>query len=173
MGEHAQEWESLIEELSAGLEAAERAEHAVVAAELLEAETASTELADRLRARRGDQLRLRLRSGDDVAGIVLDAGPHWVLLGAGRRRSLVPITAIQMAQPLGAVAPPPGEVDRRLGLARVVRAIAREGATVSVACEAGSYSGRIVRVGRDHLDLRTEAGVLTVAFGALAVVSSL
>lgn len=172
MGAHASDWESLIEELSAGLDAAERAEHAAAAADLLEAEMASTQLADRLRARRGAQLRLRLRTGEDVAGLVLDAGPHWVLLGAASRRTLVPITAIQVAQSLGEVAPPPGEVDRRLGLGRVLRAIAREGASVRVGCDAGSYSGRIVRVGRDHLDLRTEAGVMTVAFGALAVVSA-
>lgn len=171
MGTHAN-WESLIEELSAGLEAAERVEHAAAAAELFEAEVASTTLADRIRARRGAQVQVRLRTGEDLTGLVLEAGPHWVLLRGTSGRSLVPLAAIQMAQPLGEVAPPAGEVDRRLGIGRVLRAIARDSAPVRVGCDAGSYSGRIVRVGRDHLDLRTEAGVLSVAFAALAVVSA-
>lgn len=169
-------WEALFEDLQSQLEAAERAEDEALVAELAEAEIGGTLLADRLRARLGHDVRLRLRSGTDVAGRVLDAAPQWVLLGDQRdRRLLVPVEAVQAAWPLGPVAPEAGTVERRLRVTHVLRGLAREGAPVRVSCDAGDYTGWLTRVGSDHVDLRTEAsgqGTITLALAAVLLVST-
>ncbi|MFC7406364.1 hypothetical protein [Georgenia alba] len=168
-------WEALFEDLEGQLSAAERAQDDALVAELTEAEVGTTAFADRIRARRGHEVRFRLRTGEDVAGVVLDAAPQWVLLGEADRRTLCPLTSVQAAWPLGPVAPEPGAVERRLGMSHVLRALAREGARVRVACEGGSYTGWLTRVGADHVDLRSAAGEpvsLTLALRSVVLVST-
>jgi hypothetical protein len=169
-------WEALFEDLQGQLEAAERADDEALVAELAEAEMGGTALADRLRARLGQEVRLRLRSGADLAGRILDAAPQWLLLGDDReRRILVPVEAVQAAWPLGQVAPEAGTVERRLRITHVLRALAREGGPVRVSCDAGDYTGWLTRVGSDHVDLRQEAsgqGTITVALAAVVLVST-
>src|SRR5699024_3052330 len=116
-------WEALFDDLSAQLAAAELEETEATVAELTDAEAGTTALTDRLRARRGLSLRLRLRNGDDVEGTVVDVAAQWVLLGTGPRRTLVPVGAVQAAWSLGVVAPQAGEVERRLGMTHVLRAL--------------------------------------------------
>ncbi len=168
-------WEALFEDLAGQLDAAERAEDEALVAELTAAEAGRTAFADRLRGRQGAQVRLRLRNGDDVEGVVLDAAPHWVLVGDGERRTLAPLEAIQAAWPLAHVAPEAGRVERGLRITHVLRALAREGARVRLTCDGGSYAGWLTRVGADHVDLRPaagEPGPLTVALGAVVSVST-
>lgn len=170
-------WEALFEDLQSQLEAAERAEDDELVAELTEAEMGGTTLADRLRARQGSEIRVRLRSGADVTGRVLDAAPQWLLLGdAQERRHLVPVEAVQAAWPLGPVAPEAGTVERRLRITHVLRALAREGAPVRVSCDAGDYTGWLTRVGSDHVDLRREPpapATVSLALAAVVLVSTL
>jgi hypothetical protein len=170
-------WEVLFDDLQAQLEAAERAEDDDLVAELTEAEMGGTTLADRLRARLGGDVRLRLRSGVDVTGKVLDAAPQWLLLGDSQeRRHLVPTVAVQAAWPLGPVAPEAGTVEKRLRITHALRALAREGAKVRVTCDAGDYTGWLTRVGADHVDVRPESpapAVVTVALAAVVLVSTL
>lgn len=168
-------WEALVEDWAARFDAAERAEDRTLAAELTEAEAGRTLLADRLRAQRGAELRVRLRTGETVLGEVLDVAPQWVLLGQAERRVLIPVTAVQAAWPLGPVAPGAGEVERRLGMTHVLRGLAREGARVRVTCDGGMWSGRLTRVGADHLDLRPGTGdpaPVTIALSAVVTVAS-
>lgn len=170
-------WEALFEDLQGQLEAAERAEDDELVAQLTEAEMGGTTLADRLRARLGADVRLRLRSGTDVTGTVLDAAPQWLLLrDAQEHRHLVPTEAVQAAWPLGPVAPDAGTVERRLRVTHVLRALAREGAPVRVSCDAGDYTGWLTRVGADHVDVRPESpatAAVTVALAAVVLVSTL
>jgi hypothetical protein len=169
-------WEALFEDLQSQLEAAERAEDETLVAELTEAEMGGTALADRLRARPGHEVRLRLRSGTDLAGRILDAAPQWVLLADQReRRLLVPVEAVEAAWPLGPVAPEAGTVERRLRITHVLRGLAREGARVRVSCDSGDYTGWLTRVGSDHVDLRPEGaghGAITLALAAVVLVST-
>jgi hypothetical protein len=169
-------WEALFEDLQSQLEAAERADDEVLIAELAEAEIGGTALADRLRARLGHEVRLRLRSGADLTGRILDAAPQWVLLGDDReRRLLVPVDGVQAAWPLGPVAPEAGTVERRLRINHVLRALAREGARVRVSCDAGDYAGWLTRVGADHVDLRPEVSgqaTITIALATVVLVST-
>ncbi|WP_345214879.1 hypothetical protein [Georgenia halophila] len=168
-------WEALFEDLAGQLDAAERADDETLVAELTEAEAGRTSLADRIRARQGEHVRLRLRTGEDVVGLVLDAAPQWVLVGDRDRRTLAPLAAVQAAWPLGPVAPEAGVVERRLGMAHVLRVLAREGARVRVSCDGGAYTGWLTRVGADHVDLRPatgQAGPLTIALAAVVSFST-
>jgi hypothetical protein len=170
----------LFADLQGQWDAAQRADDEARIADIAELEMGRTRLADRLRARLGAALTVRLADGSQIAGLVLDAAPQWLLLQTGERRALVPVAAVAAAWPLGPVAPEAGVVESRLGVSHVLRAIAREGVTVRVRSTAIDVRGQIVRVGVDHLDvlLDSAAGhgsgaVLTVAVTALLLVESL
>jgi hypothetical protein len=173
-------WEALFADLQGQWDAAQRAEDDARIADLAELEMGRTGVVDRLRACRGNMLAVRLTDGSEVTGLVLDAAPQWLLLRSGERRCVVPASAVAAAWPLGPVAPDPGVVERRLGVAHALRAIAREGATVRLRTLAGDVRGRIVRVGADHLDVAIDlvpgqaalGSVITVTFTALLLVES-
>lgn len=174
-------WEALFADLESQYEAAARLADDDAVAELAEAEMASVRLADRLRARTGNLLRLRLRSGADLSGRLVDAAPQWLLMASGERRTLVPLEAVVLAWPLGAAAPRTGRVEQRLRVTHALRALAREGVRVQVVCEGGAYAGWLTRVGADHVDLRTDGpergrpetgAVVTIALAAIETVST-
>ncbi|MPV38745.1 hypothetical protein [Georgenia subflava] len=170
-------WESLFDDLQSQFDAAVRAEEEDLVAELAEAEAGGTRIGDRLRAQLGHDVSLRLRTGLDVRGTILDAAPQWVLVGSGERRTLVPLEAVHLAWPLGPVAPEAGQVEQRLRITHVLRGLAREGSRVRVTCDAGAYSGRLTRVGTDHLDLRDDGAgqapdVITVALASVVAVAT-
>lgn len=149
-------WESLFADLQGQLDAARHAEDDARIADLAELEMGRTALADRIRARQGGYVSVRLLDGSEVTGTLADAAPHWLLLRSGERRCVVPLDAVVAAWPLGPVAPEAGAVESRLGIPHVLRAIAREGATVRIRAVGADLRGRIVRVGADHLDLTPE-----------------
>src|SRR5690625_1171269 len=165
-------WDDLFTDLQAQLQAAADVEAHLEVVELAEAEIARTTMADRWRARRGQTLHVRLRDGSDRDGTVVDAAQEWFVLARGSRRVLVPAAAVVLARPLGPSAPPPTRVERSLRLGHVLRAMAHEHLDVLVATLAGTYRGRLVRVGADHLDLAAEGGVVTLAWGGLVSVES-
>ena len=120
-------WDALFADLQAQWEAEVRAEGDAEIRELAEAEAAGTAFADRLRARRGAAITVRLADGSDRAGVVTDSAPEWVVLADGERRHFVPISAIAIAWPLAGAAPAAGRVERGLGLGHVLRALGKPG----------------------------------------------
>lgn len=172
-------WETLFGDLQSQFEAEARLADDDVVADLAEAEIGTIQLADRLRARIGAEVTVRLRTGTDVRGVLVDAATQWFLLGMGEQRTLVPLEAVVLAWPLGAVAPAAGAVERRLRITHALRALAREGVRVRAQTVAGTYTGWFARVGADHVDLRTEpagpgAGeeTVTLALAGLAAVTT-
>lgn len=166
-------WEALFEDLQSQFEAEARLADDDVVVDLTEAEIGTVRLADRLRAQVGREVTLRLCTGTDVRGVLVDAAPQWFLLGAGEQRTLVPLEAVVLAWPLGAVAPDPGVVESRLRITHALRALARGGVRVRTTTVAGSYTGWITRVGADHVDLRTgPEGTITLALPGLAAVTT-
>ena len=172
-------WERLFADMEAQVAAMHRAELRALAADLVRAERAAVALSDRLRASIGHHLRLRLRGGSLVIGTLVDAAPEWLLLADGPvRRMLVPSAALVAVHGAGGqVAPPAGRVEGRLGLGHALRALARDRVPVSVETSAGSLTGRIERVGADHLDLvdggqAAGASAWSVPFGAVLAVRS-
>jgi hypothetical protein len=141
-------WEALFADLEAQLDAARSAEVAADVAELTRAERATVELVARLRAAHGHALTLR-SGAQQVSGT-----EQWVLLGDGPARWLVPTASVSAVRGLPVHASPaPGVVERRLSLGHALRAVARDRATVRVVLDADELSGRVDRVGADHLDL--------------------
>ncbi|WP_156251926.1 hypothetical protein [Pseudactinotalea terrae] len=165
-------WDSLFADLQAQWEAELRADDDAEIRDLAEAEAAGTRFADRLRARRGAPLSVRLADGSDRVGMVSDVAHEWVLLAEGERRHLVPVSAIALAWPLGGAAPAPGPIERGLGLGHVLRGLAGEGQDVVVSTRGGDYAGLLVRVGADHVDVAAATGILTIPWPALLSVSS-
>ncbi|WP_197021641.1 hypothetical protein [Cellulomonas sp. HZM] len=157
-------WEALFRDLEAQLDEEAAAEARALVPELVRAERAGVELADRWRQAMGRGVRVLVAGGDAVSGELVDCAPQWLLLAPSpTRRLLVPSTAVAGIADLGRhVAPPAGTVERRLGLAHALRAIARDRETVTVLTAGHEVSGRLERVGADHVDVVTAAGQGTV-----------
>lgn len=150
-------WESLFDDLENQFAQAARAADDEAVIDLAEAEMAQVPLIDRLRARHGQDVTLRLADGSDIHGSVVDAAVQWLLVADGGRRILVPTAAVAAARSLGHAAPQAPVVERRLRLTHVLRALAREGSAVVVRSTAGDYRGHITRVAADHVDVQTDA----------------
>lgn len=149
-------WEALFADLESQFLDAARTERQDEVIDLAEAEMATLSIADRLRARLGRSVSLRLLDGSLVRGELLDAAPQWLLVVEAGNRILVPGDAVVVAWPLAEVAPEAGAVERRLRLTHVLRAIAREGTAVRLRTVSGEQRGWIVRVAADHVDLRVD-----------------
>ncbi|MDN5559317.1 MAG: hypothetical protein L0G23_07780 [Ruaniaceae bacterium] len=134
--------------------------------DLVEAERVAVTLQDRLRAAIGHAVSAHA-GGFQIAGTLLDVGQDWILIGRPDSDVLVPLAAITRMGPLGARQPKAGI---ELPLTSVLRALGRSGAVA--VCRAGGedFSGRIVAVGADHLELRSEAGDSIILIDALSTV---
>jgi hypothetical protein len=177
-------WESLFADMEGQLEAANAADLLAGVPDLTRAERATVTLAGRLRAARTGPLVVRVRGGELVSGTVVDVADQWVLLGAGSRRALVPLAAVTGVRGVEPAShPDTGTVARRLGLGHALRALARDRAPVRVLTLGGESSGRLDRVGADHVDLTVvppdgasrggaAATSWTIPFAAIDVVHS-
>lgn len=144
-------------------------------AERLGAERAGVTLGALVTASLGSEVRLTLVDGSLITGGVVDAAPQWIVIAAGARTRLVPVTAIAQLQGLGAGAPHPREVERRLSLGHALRAIMRDRAEVIVRASGHAVSGRIASVGADFFTLEAagDAGPRVLPFAAVLSVDAL
>ncbi len=171
-------WEALFADMEAQLAAGRLADVRADVAELARAERASVELTSRVRASVGRPLRVLVGAAEAVEGELVDAAPEWLLLATSPgRQALVPLGAVLAVDGLVPhAAPAPGAVEGRLGLGHALRALARDRVAVHVLVDGADLTGRIDRVGADHLDLADPdgrgRGPWAVAFAALRVVRS-
>ena len=179
------DWDALLADLESRFEAERRAEIAAQAADLAEAEIASLRVADRLRGALGRTVRLRTCGGVPVDGVLTRAEDGFVLVEEGDGlQALVPLGAVAAAGPLPGPAPV-GRTRQRAGLADALRGLARSGARVRVLLVGSELTGRIVRVGRDHVDVVVDGapegvrsaagavqGAVSVALGVVEAVRS-
>ncbi|MGM0385636.1 MAG: DUF2642 domain-containing protein [Actinomycetota bacterium] len=134
--------------------------------DLVEAERVGVHLADRLAGAIGRNVDLATTSGSRISGTLREAGPDWIAVVAGRTLHVVRTGSIRWVSALdGAAHPPTGAV--HVGLAAVLRRIARS--TLPVVADVGGtvVRGRITAVGADHCDLTTESAVLVLPLGGL------
>ncbi|WP_245530239.1 hypothetical protein [Cellulomonas flavigena] len=170
-------WEHLFADIEAQLAAGRADEARWDVAELTRAERARVNLADRLRGAVGARVRVVVAPEEPFAGVVSEAAAQWVLLDlGGGRRAVVPTRAIRTVEGLGPrVAPPAGRLESALGLGHVLRALARDRVVVCVRTDVGVVTGRLDRVGADHVDVTPEAPAgrtVSVPFHALLAVVS-
>ncbi len=177
-------WEELFADLESQLAAAERAEDEAQLEELARAEAARLALLDRLAPAVGRSVRVRVLGGGVVAGQLRDYAATWLLLAEGGDELLAPLDAVGSISGLGREATPPGSAGplrRRLGLAHVLRGIARDRSRVLATLRDGTVlTGTLDRVGADFVELAEHpldewrrpdqvSAVLVVPFAALAV----
>ncbi len=156
-------WDALFDDMEAQVEAEERAEFDQEVADLTRAERAGLRLADRLRAQHGRSITLHRAAVGPARGVVTDVGADWVLLctgsvaheGGARAERLVPLSAVSGVVGMSGAAS--GEDDglaRRLGIGTVLRGLAARRCVVRVWVTGGVVlTGRVDRVGADHIDL--------------------
>jgi hypothetical protein len=126
-------WEELFRDLEAEWEAAVSTDQLVEVADRTRTELARITLMDRLRGSLGRSVRLHTVTGE-MAGELRRVASDCVLV-RGRVELLVPIAAVLGAEGLTDGSVPAslvGEVDRRLGMASLLRAVARDRAAVTV-----------------------------------------
>lgn len=147
-------WEALFSDLEAQLEGEERAGLDAEVAERVRIELRSVALVDRLRAHLGARLVLD-SGGVRVRGALREVGADFVLVDdEGGGQSIVPTSSLTAVQGLGrAVAPAPGAVLRRLGLASALRGLVRDRAEVVLLTDHGELRGTPAAVAADHVDL--------------------
>lgn len=158
-------WERLFADLEAQWAAAGEAEFAAEVADRARSETARTLLADRLRAARGLRLRVEVLGATVAEGVVRAVGVDWLLLadddvpGAEALVLLGAVTGIRGLGRPGVLPAAPRSVAGALGLAYVLRQIARDRDPVSCALIDGStVVGTLDRVGADHIELAEHPG---------------
>ncbi len=178
-------WDELFDDLEAQLAAAETAELAGEVADRTRRLAAQVTLADRLRAARGRRVRLDVRGGPAVNGVLREVGTDWLLVDdeAGRDVLVVSGAVLAVAGLPREHAPEVSEVRRRLGLGSARRGVARDRSAVAVRLQDGAaLTGTVDRVGRDFLELAEHpvgevrragqvSGVRAVAFGAVATLT--
>lgn len=181
-------WEDLFADMEAQLAAASQQHLEREADEQARAEYARVGLADRLRARPGEPVRVLLAGGLPLEGRVCSLGAGWVCLEDQGVAHLVPTDSVLWWERLGrGWAPQEGPVAGRLGLAHALRALARARARVRLRLAGGGaegvLEGTVDAVGRDFLDLALHpdddyrrrgsvTAVRTVPFPAVLCVSS-
>jgi hypothetical protein len=150
-------WELLFADLEARFLAQEAAEREGTVADLTRAEQASMGTADRLRAAMRMRVRVELLDGEKLEGRVLRVAQTWLLLdgrgASGPAQHLVPLAAVVAVSGVGRHATPSAARSDSLGLGTVLRGLQRDRGRVLVRTPAGTLTGRIARVGADHLDL--------------------
>ncbi len=160
-------WDSLFDDLEGRLEAADSAELAAEVRERERAERARLRVVDRLRGALGREIEVTLAGGRRERGALRRVGADCVLLagdqgGEGAAEVLVALAAVQSVGGLTARSAEPGSegvVGARLGLAGVLRGLARDRARVRVLTGDGAQlAGVLSRVGADYVEMTEEAG---------------
>ena len=128
------------------------------------------ELTDAERA----SVSLSLRGGSTVTGSVLDSTRSWVLLRGSRDDSLIMLSAIVAAWPLGRSVARESSVRGGVGVGHVLRELGARGVGVVIESDGGDHRGIIDAVYADHVDValdgeafayddRDEVGGMTVS----------
>jgi hypothetical protein len=154
-------WENLFDDLGSQLEQGLAIEEDALAREDERVRIARLGLRDRLVAMKARPIAVTLRGGSVVTLTVEQVGRDWVVGGGDPAGDvIVPFGAIaSVALPLAwsreslESAPERDVLAARLGLAFVLRDLARRRLYVEIVLTAGVSAGTLDRVGRDHIDV--------------------
>jgi hypothetical protein len=127
-------------------------------AERIRAEVGKITLLDRLRGAVGTVVRVELTHAEPVQGELVRVGKDCLLLEAERFEEwLIPVEALTSVHGLGPWAEPAeGAIAAKLGLAHLLRGIARDRSPVTLFCagpHAHPITGTIDRVGADFIEI--------------------
>jgi hypothetical protein len=158
-------WDALFADLEAVAAAEGEAERRSEVADRTRSEFARLRLLDRLRPalHTPAALRIALAGHPAVRGVLQGLGVDWLLLAQEPGAELlIALAAVQSIQGLTAASAEPGwegHVGARLDLRVVLRRVVRDRSAVTVGLTSGdTISGRLARVGADHVELTTARG---------------
>lgn len=179
-------WDALFNDLEAQIAARSVAADESEIADLTRLEQSGVSLADRLRGQTQLTLRIRASGGVVFTGRLSHVGSEWVVLESELSTTLIPFFSIQLIEGVGRqMRQEHSAVQRRLGLAAALRALARDRARVVIygASEGVRVEGIIDRVGSNFVEMAAVArgeqrrpgnvgGVFAIPFTGMAAVSS-
>lgn len=153
-------WQKLFADLEAQFAAAGSAAESAESASRARAEGAAVLLAERLAGAVGSTVAVRCRGAGQVAGVLTEAGPDWLLLSAERGRELL-VATHSVTTVSGLVRRTQAAEERprvRTDLRRALRGLVRDRSTVTVALEHGvRLTGTLDRVGADFVEIAEHA----------------
>jgi hypothetical protein len=177
-------WQQLFADLTAQFDEAEAAGELAESASRARAELGAVPLAGRFAGSTGARVRLRCRGVGQLEGVLVDAGPDWLLLADERgAETVVAVSTVTSAAGLGRRTSSEEDDGRprvQFDLRLVLRAMARDRSAVVLTTDDGVVlTGTIDRVGADFVELaehalgepRRAAAVRAVHAVALAAVS--
>ena len=151
---------AFIDELEARFDEARSCDLQELIDELTDAERASVTLSARLAGVEG-VVTLALRGGGVIVGEVLDSTSTWVLLRASSGDSLVMISAVVGAWPLGRSVARESSIRGGIGVGHVLRELGARGVGVVVESDGGDHRGIIDAVYADHVDVALDGEAFT------------
>lgn len=170
-------WDALFADLQTQVSAQQQEDFEANVAETIALEWSRTGVADRLRAHVGQRPVLTLQDGQSVHLDIRSVGSDWLSGVGSGHQWLIPLSALQTISGLmrrsEAEASP---VRQRLSITSPLRALAQAREHVTVHLASGVLiEGGLLGVGRDFLDIRSDASVQpvrTVPLGAVTAVRS-
>mgnify|MGYP000329930116 FL=1 len=127
--------------------------------ELTDAERASVTLSARLAGADG-LVNLALRGGSVLVGQVLDSTRSWVLVREASGDSLVMLSALVGAWPLGRSVARESSIRGGIGVGHVLRELSARGIEVAIDSDCGDHRGVIDAVYGDHIDVALSEAAL-------------
>lgn len=136
-------WEQLFADLEAQFDERADLEAAAELADRQRLEFGAVGVIARLVPAIGSPLRLRMRTGMSITGVLRRLGPDWALVSEGAGRdTLVPLAAVTVVEGLTtATGQPLGMVAGRLTLRYALRGLVRDRSPVAVIVPGGGGSG--------------------------------
>ncbi|MFK4087690.1 hypothetical protein ACI2LF_26505 [Kribbella sp. NPDC020789] len=151
-------WDALFEDLESQFDALQEGDLYGEVADRIRTEVGKITVLDRLRGAVDTVVRIELAGTEPLQGLLTRVGKDCLLIEAGREEWLVPVGALVAVHRLGPWAEPAvGAVAGKLGLAHLLRGIARDRSPVTVFCGGIPITGTIDRVGADFLELAEHA----------------
>lgn len=158
--------DALFEDLESQFDALQDGDLYGEVADRIRAETGRITVLDRLRGAVGGVIRVELGRGSPIEGVLARVGKDCLLIESGEYEEwLVPAAALTAVHRLGPWAEPAqGVVAGKLGLAHLLRGVARDRSPVTVFCAGAGpdgvvqpVTGTIDRVGADFFELAEHA----------------
>lgn len=149
-------WDALFADLESQFEALQEGDLYGEVADRVRAEVGKITVLDRLRGAVDTVVRVELIDSEPVHGTLTRVGKDCLLIETERYEEwLIPVAALLAVHRLGPWAEPAvGAVEGKLGLAHLLRGIARDRSPVTLFCAGGApVTGTIDRVGADFLEL--------------------
>jgi hypothetical protein len=177
-------WQQLFADLTAQFDEAEAAAELAESASRARAEVGGVPLSARVAGSAGADVRVRCRGAGQLAGLLADTGPDWLLLvderGAESVIAARAVTSVTGLVRRTVLEEEEGPLRVQFDLRLVLRAVARDRSTVVVTTDDGVVlTGTIDRVGLDFVEMaehpvgepRRAAAVRAVHAVALAAVA--